>query len=356
MGRLGRLGPDRTSRWLHPKGYDIDMSNDASEALASCLLGSTDPLAIRHTWALRMMARFDAPAATIYGVQYDSHAGRLRLTNVEFLGDERFVAVGPSLEGATFEDLAIEADWLSVLDGCTVMQQGDIPTGMYEALWEPFGLCSCLSYVAMKDGQLWGCFNVFRTEEQGRPFAKANIQGEERAWLSATLAMLRHTHTLLVNALPDHRGVYLFSTDGTARVASHPLADLADQLRGALMREVLDFAARGAARDRVFLGGVCIELDLLTGAGDDAIAVTLTPTLPVNVTAFNLLSRAQRIIAGYAVAGVTVEQIAEAISRSPETVRSHLKRTYDQLGIASRAELGRVYERALDWTPRRLES
>jgi DNA-binding CsgD family transcriptional regulator len=51
------------------------------------------------------------------------------------------------------------------------------------------------------------------------------------------------------------------------------------------------------------------------------------------------LSRRQREIAEYAAAGATLEEIASHLALSVETVRTHLKAAYRQLGVSTRLEL-----------------
>lgn len=51
------------------------------------------------------------------------------------------------------------------------------------------------------------------------------------------------------------------------------------------------------------------------------------------------LTPMQSVVAEYAVAGSTVDEIADAMDRSPHTVKTHLRNIYDRLGINSRVEL-----------------
>lgn len=60
-----------------------------------------------------------------------------------------------------------------------------------------------------------------------------------------------------------------------------------------------------------------------------------------------LLTDHQRRIASLAAAGATAAEIARELGRSPETVREHLTRIYERLGVSSRAELTSVCRKIL---------
>ena len=53
-------------------------------------------------------------------------------------------------------------------------------------------------------------------------------------------------------------------------------------------------------------------------------------------------SPAQRETVKYAAAGATLSEIAQALGRKPETVRTHLREAYRRLGVSSRLELARA--------------
>ncbi|MCA9548625.1 MAG: hypothetical protein KC933_01235 [Myxococcales bacterium] len=65
---------------------------------------------------------------------------------------------------------------------------------------------------------------------------------------------------------------------------------------------------------------------------------------PVRVAADALLTPTQRVVAEYAAAGATVQEIARSVESAPDTVRTHLKEVYRRLEVASRVELARALE------------
>lgn len=77
----------------------------------------------------------------------------------------------------------------------------------------------------------------------------------------------------------------------------------------------------------------------LAGKHGEQTLVTVVPTRPELVEALELLTPTQQIVAEYAGAGATIAEIAAAIDRRPETVRSHVKEIYRRLSICTRLEL-----------------
>lgn len=64
------------------------------------------------------------------------------------------------------------------------------------------------------------------------------------------------------------------------------------------------------------------------------------------------LSPTQREVVSFAVSGATVSEIASAIGRKPETVRSHLREAYTRLGVSNRVELVRALDTSAPVRPR----
>lgn len=85
-----------------------------------------------------------------------------------------------------------------------------------------------------------------------------------------------------------------------------------------------------------------IRWNRLYGDGRVRYLVHLRAPSPVLVRPLDRLSPARREVAQLAAAGATLSEIAKMTERSRETVKSQLKAVYRELGVASRAELGRV--------------
>lgn len=69
--------------------------------------------------------------------------------------------------------------------------------------------------------------------------------------------------------------------------------------------------------------------------------VHLTVAQSIETSAVRL-SPTQREVASFAASGATIAEIASAIGRKPETVRSHLRQAYTRLGVSNRVELARA--------------
>ena len=97
-----------------------------------------------------------------------------------------------------------------------------------------------------------------------------------------------------------------------------------------------------------YVDGVEVGLSrLATKLGRTHVLVTLSATSPALLHPFFELSPRQREVAGYVASGFSAPEVAEKLGISPATVRVHLRAIYDILGIASRAELGRLFESSL---------
>ena len=140
---------------------------------------------------------------------------------------------------------------------------------------------------------------------------------------------------------PTHHIDFVVDEDGAIRSKGPGATEWLDQA-GALQR-VFDVMATGrraesaawwAAAPPVHLRFVPLEND-----DGDRTLVTVVPTRPELAEALELLTPAQQIVAEFAAAGATVAEIATAIDRSPETVRTHVKEIYRRLSICTRLEL-----------------
>lgn len=109
----------------------------------------------------------------------------------------------------------------------------------------------------------------------------------------------------------------------------------------ALVRLVREARRRPTQACRLLARGRLLSARRLLGAGSCwLVEVTRAPDLRVAADA--VLTPTQRRVAHYAAVGATVEEIAQTVAKSPETVRSHLKSVYRRLDVANRVELARV--------------
>jgi len=92
---------------------------------------------------------------------------------------------------------------------------------------------------------------------------------------------------------------------------------------------------------RLVLGRTAVSLLPLCcpGGTNRRTLVSLGPTALVALAPSTILSTRQREVAELAAGGATIAQIAASLDTSPETVKSHLKAIYLELGVATRLEL-----------------
>lgn len=134
-----------------------------------------------------------------------------------------------------------------------------------------------------------------------------------------------------------------FVLDQAGAVASAgPDAEEWLQQPGALerVREIaLDSNVRGPSVWWARLPPVHLRCVPLANSDGDQTLVTVVPPRRELVEALEILTPTQKIVAEYAGAGATVAEIARAIDRKPETVRTHVREIYRRLSICTRMEL-----------------
>jgi len=88
---------------------------------------------------------------------------------------------------------------------------------------------------------------------------------------------------------------------------------------------------------------------LNTAEGEPAFLITARPLRLMSIPEAMRLSAVKRRVAALAAVGCTIDEIASDLKRSPHTVRTHLRKIYEDLGVANRVELqalvGEVWQR-----------
>jgi len=86
----------------------------------------------------------------------------------------------------------------------------------------------------------------------------------------------------------------------------------------------------------------------LAGAEGARVFAEIAPVDEWRVPPIASLSVRKRRIAEFAAFGATAAEIGRALDVSPETVRAHLKRIYERLGVANRVELAACVREAFE--------
>ncbi len=95
-----------------------------------------------------------------------------------------------------------------------------------------------------------------------------------------------------------------------------------------------------------FIGGTLVRLLLMQG-DEEAVLVNVSAVLAWEVPEVLKLPKMTRRIVAMAARGATNLEIARDLHRSPETIKTHLARAYEALGIGSRAELATLVRGAM---------
>lgn len=88
-----------------------------------------------------------------------------------------------------------------------------------------------------------------------------------------------------------------------------------------------------------WVDGAAVTVDWGTGADGPCPLVHIQPPAPVPLPPVAALTPSQYEVASFAAHAATAAEIARAVERSVQTVRSHLKSAYQRLGVANRIEL-----------------
>jgi len=100
-----------------------------------------------------------------------------------------------------------------------------------------------------------------------------------------------------------------------------------------------DFLQKKEDRRQMFVRRHSVELHRMVGEENDRIHVRITPTEFLKIPLMATLTRRQRSVAKLLLSGATLKEVSSELNISIETVRSHVKTIYDNLGVANRVEL-----------------
>jgi DNA-binding CsgD family transcriptional regulator len=149
----------------------------------------------------------------------------------------------------------------------------------------------------------------------------------------------------LIAARPCPRELAVWVVDEAGRPLHAPVGD--DGWLAAAVPELQDALGSPGPRE-LHAGGAHVRILELAGCPRRR-AVLRIPVDPVPLSPLLGITETQRRIASFVAVGARNGEIAAAIGRSAETVRTHLAAIYDRLGIGSRVELARLCSRDAFW-------
>lgn len=309
-------------------------------ALVEVLRNESDASTIRTKFLSSFALAAGADAGLSFGLQRDGH-GRPRLVSVTTWGDEELTLHLDALDGVllrtlvedapTLLDLPLRAGRLGVFDVEAV------PEHCRTHIWSPGGFSSSLSMNVVERGVFLAHVSLYRRRD-GVPFGDEDLRSL-RPWQTTTEAAVRLAAATERARSASAPGAYVWGTDGRLHLvgveADRSLAPVG------LRREVEHFVQSGDESLDTVAAGALLRLVRLHGE-EELVLAFMEPLSPYRLPALLELPPAMRQVAAMAARGLTNDDIAAAIGRSPNTVRSHLKKLFDVLGVRSRAELVRL--------------
>ena len=218
-------------------------------------------------------------------------------------------------------------------------------TPTWSKFYGPSGLDDQLRAL-MYDGQTFvGWIGAFR---QGRGERFEPADQDQLARIDEDVLALLSSASQLEAAVQDE-------------VTSHAVVDARGRIefasevaRAYLTGERLDAVARlvrgldqssEAASPYVFWEGVQLRVVRLDSDTGVRYLVVIDRAAIPGLSPLHALGDRQRQVGQYAAAGATTAEIARHLAISTDTVKYHIKRIYDALGIGSRAELANAWQR-----------
>lgn len=200
----------------------------------------------------------------------------------------------------------------------------------------------------------------------GRPTGSLRVPSDalRAQWLPAAIQRPIRTRNVCVQIVREDahlRGVLISSASrGVAPISNAAPPEASEGMvilgprntvmarTGALHPAVLSAVTADAQLGEWLVGSTWVRARSLASDIGTLRVIEFTPAEPVPVPMFAHLTATQLDVSAFAAQGLGVADIAMARSCSRETVKSHLRSTYERLGVGSRAELVpvvREYER-----------
>lgn len=296
--------------------------------------GDRTPRDLRAQVLREILSILDADAALYFSVA--DLDGRAVVSDAQVAGDSGAEHLVDGLIGR--RDIEIEPlKNPEALDSRAFLEGSSLPRGGAVSL-ATFGVTDRIRLLVYDGRRFVGWIGALRLDPNRRPFVRADRRRLAPVVPALTAAMLE-ADALARASIPLQSGFVAMHAGGDVEYASRegeawlhrPGFALALQRRISFVDGDGGAAAIELAECRIVP---------LIGARP-LFLVQISAARPVETSAVRL-SPTQREVATFAASGATVGEIASAIGRKPETVRSHLREAYTRLGVSNRVELARA--------------
>ncbi|GAB5543033.1 MAG: hypothetical protein SangKO_027930 [Sandaracinaceae bacterium] len=216
-------------------------------------------------------------------------------------------------------------------------------TPVWHAFYGPASIGDHLRALIYDGDVFVGWVGVFRQGRRER-FSRT-IREAVQHQLADLRALIVAAHQVELERTSGGAGYAVFDARGQLLYASGPArAYLRPHRLGMVQTLVRQLdAGSEAASPSVMFGAMQLQVVRLDAADGVRYLAILGLASRPRLSSIAALSPMQRVVADYAAAGATVEEIAATVESSPNTVKHHLKAIYRGLGVASRAELARLW-------------
>lgn len=302
------------------------------------VLPSHDTHEVKRALARDLLEIAGADVASVYTIVRREEEQLLRVFGMTVVGrHEGFERALLGCEGMAVGPVSTLSAITSV-EQFEVQLREDMPRPLVELLWDPSAVHGAIGVNLLDDdGGHVAWIGAYRLGDSPRFDRRvpADIAQRLEPYRDLLIAAHRMNRSELGAAtmVMDERGEVLLASSQSGawlEVSGFKEALLSDL-------ETLHHA-RAQSRHTHFRSAA-VTITRVEGTIGRAYVVTVSPQALLRLPEIIKLSRAQRAVAELAGLGLTVAEMAKQLSRSPETVRFHLRSIYDQLGIASRAEL-----------------
>lgn len=302
---------------------------------------------VRRALLDRLMPVVKADFACFHSVVVDSD-GLLRMAEPCATGLAQATDLVEATEGDLYSKYAGPIELVAVAPQFNKFTCHEKPeNGPYfiEYLWEPTGAHSTLIMNAMDRGEFIGQVGLFRANDS--PIFTPSDLAPLKLLQPAVQAVLESTAAFSQHSAGS--GVLVLRPNGTLWMSGGQIDAWSRPTFRKQLQASLDdaFDASGQLVD-IYIDGIHVCLTELNSDDGRAVLARLMTVRPAIVPTIIKLPPMTRKVIALAVRGQTAVEIATQLGRSPDTIRTHLKQAYSELGVNSRSELASIVHGSLE--------